>query len=105
MKEESIPRFADMEENLEVEGNQAVDQGGKLELDDSDSVMSGQDQQVELTLPTSGMKEIVSNPAKLSLTPDMRFKDWAIPSGSCAAYRLFPVDRPGFSLELYLKSI
>ena len=77
MKEESFPGFADMEENLEVEGNQAVDQGGKLELEDSDSVMSGQDQQVELTLPTSGMKEIVSNPAKLSLTPDMRFKDWA----------------------------
>ena len=62
--EEAVRGFGDIVEKMEFE---VTDQDVKLVLlEDSDSAMTDQ-----------GPQEIVSNETKLSLTPDMRFRDWA----------------------------
>ena len=65
--EETVRGFGDIVEKIkfEVTDHQA-DQDEKLVLEDSGSAMTDQ-----------GPQEVVTLPTKLSLTPDMRFRDWA----------------------------
>lgn len=61
---------------MELDGNQQVDDGVKPERENSDSAITDHGQEAYMTLPMSGMREMVSDPSKLSLSQDMRFNDW-----------------------------